>query len=72
MWDRTPLFAPWVIAQINERIFPFCSLEEQEQRVTFLEANGYQEVFREAGYVVLHNPAAKPQLRVPIYPCTQH
>jgi uncharacterized membrane protein len=71
MWDRTPLFAPWVIAQVNERIFPFCSLEEQEQRVDFLKANGYQEVFREAGYVVLHNPAAKPQLRVPIYPCTQ-
>jgi uncharacterized membrane protein len=71
MWDRTPLFAPWVIAQVNERIFPFCSLDEQEQRVTFLKANGYQEVFSEAGYVVLHNPAAKPQLRVPIYPCTQ-
>jgi len=71
MWDRTPLFAPWVVAQVNERIFPFCSLEEQEQRVAFLKANGYQEVFSEAGYVVLHNPAAKPQLRVPIYPCTQ-
>jgi uncharacterized membrane protein len=71
MWDRTPLYAPWVIAQINERIFPFCSLEEQEQRVDFLKANGYQEVFREDGYVVLHNAAAKPQLRVPIYPCTQ-
>jgi hypothetical protein len=70
MWDRTPLFAPWVIAQVNERIFPFCSLAEQEQRVTFLKANGYQEVFSEAGYVVLHNANARPHLRVPIYPCT--
>ncbi len=69
MWDRTPLNAPWVIAEIDERVFPFCSLDEQRQRVTFLEDNGYRPVYSEAGYIVLHNPDAVPTLRVPIHPC---
>jgi uncharacterized membrane protein len=69
MWDRTPLFAPWVLADTERKAFPFCSVDEQRDRVAFLEQNGYREVFSERGYVVLHNEHATPQLHAPIHPC---
>ncbi|MBB4917367.1 DUF2079 domain-containing protein [Streptosporangium saharense] len=53
LWDRTVRWAPWVIADVQKRVFPFLSLDEQTARVTFLLRNGYRVVFSSAGYIVL-------------------
>ncbi len=57
LWDgdgETPLFSPWVVADVRRRVFTFHTLREQWQRVGLLERSGYQVVFRRAGYLVLH------------------
>ncbi|GAA0374737.1 DUF2079 domain-containing protein [Microbispora corallina] len=53
LWDRTPRWAPWVVADVRRRTFPFASREEQAARVRSLLGHGYRVVFREAGYRVL-------------------
>jgi uncharacterized membrane protein len=58
LWDgdggTPPLYAPWVVANLNNLQFTFKSVHEQKQRVAYLKANGYRTVFRRRGYVVLH------------------
>ena len=58
LWDgdggTPPLGAPWVVANVRHRQFTFSSVSQQRQRVALLERNGYREVFRRDGYVVLH------------------
>jgi hypothetical protein len=58
LWDgdggTPPLYAPWVVANLNNLQFTFKSVHEQKQRVAYLKANGYRIVFRRRGYVVLH------------------
>ncbi|MEV5709585.1 DUF2079 domain-containing protein [Actinoallomurus sp. NPDC052274] len=54
LWDRTPRWAPWVVADTRVRHFPFHTLDEQRQRVDLLRRSGYQVVFEEEGYAVLH------------------
>ncbi|MCT9932743.1 DUF2079 domain-containing protein [Planotetraspora sp. A-T 1434] len=53
LWDRTPRWAPWVVADVRQRTFPFVSVNEQSARVRFLLEHGYRLVFREDGYRVL-------------------
>jgi uncharacterized membrane protein len=71
IWDRVPFYAPWVVADVDRHIFPFCSLADQRQRVVFLEDVGYHVVYAEDGYVVLHKQDVTPQFVLPPYnPCT--
>jgi uncharacterized membrane protein len=53
LWDRLPRWASWVVADVARATFPFCSLAEQRNRVGYLLAHGYQEVFADDGYLVL-------------------
>ncbi|MEU8248019.1 DUF2079 domain-containing protein [Nonomuraea sp. NPDC048916] len=53
LWDRTPRWAPWVVAEVGRRTFPFENLAEQRERVRTLIANGYRVTFERDGYLVL-------------------
>ena len=53
LWDRTHRGAPWVVADVGRRIFPFANVAEQQDRVRFLVGSGYQVRFSQDGYVVL-------------------
>ncbi|WP_370017724.1 DUF2079 domain-containing protein [Planotetraspora sp. GP83] len=53
LWDRTPRWAPWVVADVRRQTFPFVSVKEQSSRVRFLLRHGYRLVFQEDGYRVL-------------------
>jgi uncharacterized membrane protein len=55
--DGTPRWAPWVVADTRGLDFPFCSPADQVRLVTYLESNGYTQVFARDGYVVLHRLA---------------
>jgi hypothetical protein len=68
LWDRTPRYATWVVADVRRREFPFCSLDEQRARVDLLRGRGYRVVFERRGYVVLHNEAAVAHLTAPPAP----
>ncbi len=63
LWDTRPRWAPWVVADVGRRTFPFPSLGTQRDRVCFLRAHGYTVVFHRSGYLVLHRPDAAPDLR---------
>ncbi|MBB5136515.1 putative membrane protein [Thermocatellispora tengchongensis] len=54
--DHTPRQAPWVIADTARAEFPFGAVEQQQQRVAELRAQGYRTVFEREGLVVLHRP----------------
>ncbi len=58
LWDRTPRWAPWVVADVGELTFPFQSLEEQRERVRLLESRGYRKAYERDGYVVLRATSA--------------
>ncbi|WP_433327548.1 DUF2079 domain-containing protein [Spirillospora sp. CA-294931] len=62
LWDRTPRWAPWVVANVRSRSFPFCGLAEQKERVDFLLKSGYRTVFARDGFLVLHRPGPAPSL----------
>ncbi|WP_245899310.1 DUF2079 domain-containing protein [Nonomuraea indica] len=53
LWDRTPRWAPWVVADVGRRTFPFRDVAEQRARVRMLVERGYQVRFEREGYVVL-------------------
>jgi uncharacterized membrane protein len=55
--DGVPRWAPWVVADQRDLEFPFCSARQQVRYVTYLEANGYAQVFSRDEIVVLHRPA---------------
>jgi hypothetical protein len=63
LWDGdggTPqLGASWVVANIMEQQFTFRSVADQQQRVAFLERNGYRVVFQRDGYLVLHRAGSR-------------
>jgi uncharacterized membrane protein len=58
LWDgdgsTPPLAAPWVVANVTQPQFTFSSVSQQQQRVLFLESNGYHVVFDRDGYIVMH------------------
>ncbi|MFI7448977.1 DUF2079 domain-containing protein [Nonomuraea sp. NPDC049714] len=53
LWDRTPRWAPWVVADIGRKTFPFQSLAEQRARVDALQGQGYGIRFAGDDFVVL-------------------
>ena len=57
---ETPVFSPWVVADVRHREFTFPSRRAERQRVALLEKHGYQVSFRRDGLVVLHAPGAAP------------
>jgi uncharacterized membrane protein len=56
LFDGTPRWAPWVVADTKGLNFPFCTPAQQAQDVSRLEARGYRLIFSDDGYVVLHRP----------------
>jgi hypothetical protein len=61
LWDgegKTPVFTPWVIANVTKPQFAFHSVHKEIQRVELLRARGYTTVFQDNGVVVLHAPGA--------------
>ena len=62
LWDTTPRWAPWVVADVGYHTFPFPSRAAQRARVAMLEAAGYQIVYQSDGYIVLSKPSSVPNL----------
>jgi uncharacterized membrane protein len=62
LWDRVPRWAPWVVADVARGTFPFCSQTEQRDRVGYLLAHGYQQVFADDGYLVLRADGPLPPI----------
>ncbi len=60
LWDGRSRQAPWVVADVERLEFPFRTVAEQRGRVESLLAQGYREVYRADGYVVLHRAAPDP------------
>jgi len=61
IWDgdgETPIFTPWVIANVTQPQFTFPSIKAQVQRVDLLRAHGYVTVFEDDGFLVMHAPGA--------------
>ncbi|WUH96996.1 DUF2079 domain-containing protein [Spirillospora sp. NBC_00431] len=60
LWDERSRGAPWVVANVGRLEFPFPSVADQRRRVGELAAEGYREVFRQDGYIVLRRtPGAR-------------
>jgi uncharacterized membrane protein len=62
VWDgdgETPIFTPWVIANVTQPQFTFPTIKAQVQRVDLLRAHGYVTVFEDAGFLVMHAPGAE-------------
>ena len=58
LWNgagASPLRPPWVVADVTRPTLSFSSLEQQRERVAYLERTGYRVVFQRKGYVVLHH-----------------
>jgi uncharacterized membrane protein len=62
LWDLVPRWTPWVVADVRRPVFPFCGPASQQAQVSRLERDGYQVVFAEDGYLVLHHPGPLPPL----------
>ena len=63
LWDgdgSSPLYPPWVVADVAKREFTFASRGQQIRRVALLRRSGYQVVFARDGYLVLHRSDARP------------
>ncbi|WP_433477765.1 DUF2079 domain-containing protein [Spirillospora sp. CA-142024] len=60
LWDERSRGAPWVVAYVGRLEFPFPSVADQRRRVGELEAEGYREVFRQDGYLVLYRDVPGP------------
>jgi uncharacterized membrane protein len=61
LWDgdgSSPLYPPWVVADVAKREFTFASRGQQIRRVALLRRSGYQVVFSRDGYLVLHRSDA--------------
>jgi uncharacterized membrane protein len=62
LWDgdgSSPLYPPWVVADVAKRDFTFASRGQQIRRVALLRSSGYQVVFSRDGYLVLHRTDAR-------------
>jgi uncharacterized membrane protein len=54
LWDWTPRWAPWVVADTAGPTLGFPSVRAQAARVSLLLHNGYRVVFARDGYTVVH------------------
>ncbi|RFS85809.1 DUF2079 domain-containing protein [Actinomadura spongiicola] len=61
LWDQRSRGAPWVVAYVARLEFPFGSVADQRRRVEELAAEGYREVFRQDGYIVLYRTSMGPR-----------
>ena len=62
LWDgdgSSPLYPPWVVADVAKREFTFATRGQQIRRVALLERSGYRVVFSRGGYLVLHRSDAR-------------
>ena len=62
LWDgdgSSPLYPPWVVADVAKRDFTFARRGQQIRRVVLLRRSGYQVVFSRDGYLVLHRSDAQ-------------
>jgi hypothetical protein len=57
-YGGSPLFPPWVVANVARDEFTFASVGEQVQRVALLRHHGYRIVFEGGGYIVMRSPGA--------------
>ena len=67
LWNgagQSPLRPPWVVADTARRQLSFGSLGQQRERVAYLERTGYQVVFQQRGYVVLHRVGGPPSASI--------
>lgn len=46
--------APWILADVSRPSWPFINVAAQQADVEYLKLKGYQVVFQEDGYLVLH------------------
>lgn len=65
LWDATPRWAPWVVADVVEATFPFPDVQSQLADVQLLITSGYSVVAQDDGWVVLHKPGSVAQLENP-------
>ncbi|MEO3863091.1 DUF2079 domain-containing protein [Acrocarpospora sp. B8E8] len=56
LWEDRPAVAPWIIADVARVSYPWGSPDRQRERVEELKRDGYQVIFDQEGYVVLHRP----------------
>jgi uncharacterized membrane protein len=63
LWDLTPRGAPWVVADVTRRTFPYPDLQTQQAQVAMLISDHYRIVWQSDGYVVLNRPGSIPDLR---------
>jgi uncharacterized membrane protein len=60
MWsipgDRGYPATPWILADNKRSTYPFASVAAQRADIANLEAHGYQVVYQDDGWIVLHNP----------------
>jgi uncharacterized membrane protein len=56
LWDQVTRWTPWVAADVGRPEFPFCTVAVQRKTVSALEAAGYQVVYQDDGYLLLHDP----------------
>jgi uncharacterized membrane protein len=71
LWDgdgSSPLFPPWVVADVAKREFTFATRAQQVRRVALLERSGYQVVFKRRGYIVLHRTGGRAGASTPASP----
>jgi uncharacterized membrane protein len=71
LWDgdgSSPLFPPWVVADVAKREFTFASRAQQVRRVALLERSGYRVVFKRRGYIVLHRTGGRADASTPASP----
>jgi uncharacterized membrane protein len=52
--DRGYPDAPWVVADVARFSWPFPNVQAQQADIEYLKLKGYQIVYQEDGYVVLH------------------
>lgn len=58
--DGTPRGADWVLLRLDDRTFPFASVDEQRRRAGLLLAHGYTEFWSQDGTVLLHRTERVP------------
>jgi uncharacterized membrane protein len=68
LWDQVTRWTPWVAADVGRQEFPFCTRGQQRTTVSALESEGYQVVYSDDGYLLLHDPGRLPPLNTDAAP----
>lgn len=62
LWETRPRWAEWVVADVGRRVFPMNDIARQKADVAQLIAAGYQVVWQQRGFIVLHRAGSVPDL----------